>query len=76
MLICYYLGAVLMLSDGTNANPLTALHNLSIEKGYLQAFDNRGAPVWYELNPNEKQDPVDLVLLTCNQRAHDPVQHP
>lgn len=75
MLICYYLGAVLMLSDGITANPLTSLESLSVYNGYLLAH-NKGGSVWYELNPNEKQDPVDLVLLTCDQRAHDPVQHP
>ena len=75
MLICYYLGAILMLSDGTTANPLTALESLSVRNGYLQAY-NKGGPIWYELNPNEAQDPVDLVLWTCDQRAHAPVQHP
>jgi hypothetical protein len=75
MLICYYLGAILMISDGTTANPLTALNDLHIQDGYLEAY-NKGGPVWYKLNPNEAQDPVDLVLLTCDQRAHDPVQHP
>lgn len=76
MLICYYLGAVLMISDGSNANPLTALHDLSIRNGYLQAYNDRGSPVWYELNPNESEYTVDMVLWTCDERAHDPVQHP
>ena len=76
MLICYYLGAILMISDGTNANPLTALHNLSVDNGYLLAYTPRGGQIWYELNPDEKQDPVDIVLWTCDQRAKDPVQHP
>ena len=76
MLICYYLGAILMISDGTNANPLTALHSLSVGNGYLIAYNDMGRPIRYGLNPNEKQDTVDIVLWTCDQRAHDPVQHP
>jgi hypothetical protein len=75
MLLCYYLGAILMISDGSNANPLTALHNISNRNGYLQAYDDRGGPVWYELNPNEQDLPVDMVLQICDERAHDPVQH-
>ena len=76
MLICYYLGAVLMLSDGSNANPLTAMHNISVTPGYLQGYDYRNSPIWYELNPNERDMTVDQVLQLCDTRAHDPVQHP
>lgn len=76
MLLCYYLGAVLMLSDGSTANPLTSLRDIAIRDGYLQAFDNRGGPIWYELNPNERDYTVDMVLWACDERAHDPVEHP
>lgn len=76
MLICYYLGAVLMISDGSHANPLTALHDLSIRNGYLQAYNDRGSPTWFELNPNEHDMTVDQVLQLCDTRAHDPIQHP
>lgn len=76
MLLCYYLGAVLMLSDGANANPLTGLRNITVYEGSLYALDVRGNRVVYELNPNESEYTVDMVLWTCDERAHDPVQHP
>ena len=76
MLICYYLGAVLMLSDGTNANPLTALQDFRVANGWLAAQIPRGGLVWYELNPDESDLNVDEVLQRCDQRAHDPQKHP
>ena len=75
MLICYYLGAVLMLSDGTLANPLTALQNFQVLGGYLYADYPKGRQTYYELNPNEANFTVDEVLQRCDVRAHDPVQH-
>jgi hypothetical protein len=75
MLICYYLGAVLMLSDGSNAYPITSLNRLSVHNEYLQGYNYRDSPVWFAINPTEANDTVDQVLQTCDTRAHDPAQH-
>ena len=75
MFICYYLGAVLMLSDGNIAQPVTAMQNFRVANGWLYAELRGGGPMWYALNPSEVDLTVDEVLQLCDERAHDPQKH-
>ena len=80
MLICYYLGAVLMLSDGGKAMPVTSGTVWSVTETwgtpYLQTFDNRGNQRAFELDSSYLGMPVDLVLQTCDEQARQPSIHP
>ena len=80
MLICYYLGAVLMLSDGSKAMPITSGNRWEVSETwgtpYLQARDNRGNQVAFELDSSYAGMPVDTVLWTCDEQAKQPRIHP
>jgi hypothetical protein len=80
MLICYYLGAVLMLSDGAKAIPLTSGNSWYVTERwgtpYLEILDSRGNQKAFELDSSYAGMTVDMVLLTCDEQAKQPQIHP
>ena len=80
MLICYYLGAVLMLSDGGKAMPITSGTAWRVSETwgtpYLETIDNSGSRRAIELDSSYLNMPVDLVLQTCDEQARQPAIHP
>ena len=74
MLICYYLAATLMISDGVEATPVSAYHKWYIYEGlgskYLAAFNANGnGPRYFKIDENETS--VDSVLQNCDKRAKE-----
>ena len=70
-----------MISDGTHANPLVAMHNLRLHRGWdntlsLKAEDAGGSTIVYPLDPIDTNLTVDEILLRCDESAFDPVFHP
>ena len=81
MLICYFITSVLMISDGTVANPLTSLQNIQLQRSWgdslsLSARTSGGSIVAYKLDPIDTNLTVDEILLRCEESAFDPVFHP
>ena len=80
MLICYYLGAVLMISNGEYTMPITSGTAWQVtevwETPYLETFDNRGNRRSFELDSSYAGMPVDMVLWTCDDQAKQPRIHP
>lgn len=73
MLICFYLGSILMVSNGEKAMPITsgAIWTLTEIWGtpHLTTLDNQGNQRLFELDSSYEGLTVNMVLWTCDKQA-------
>lgn len=73
MLICFYLGSILMVSNGEKAMPITSGATWTLTEiwrtPHLTTLDNRGNQRLFELDSSYEGLTVDMVLWTCDKQA-------
>lgn len=73
MLICFYLGSILMISNGEQAMPITSGATWALTEvwgtPHLTTLDTRGNQRLFELDESYEGLTVNMVLWTCDKQA-------
>ena len=71
MLVCYYLAATLMISDGVQATPVSSAHSWAVRHDlygtYVVAENFRGNYIYFKIDDTDKG--IDDILLSCDSQA-------